>query len=286
MTNARPSLERESLLVLLSAAILSFALSATGCTVDNAEFVIRDRPRITQTDAEGNESGYYLVHVGDSPTLAFRSKFNYCDYAIMQDTRDGGFEDCGPDLSGAFEWPYKFKTVTPPGEFTTLTVTAYATAGQRDQMPYNGRVMDLGLGNDPEDHPTAEAELRVRVYQSRLLIPVDMGGKEPLWHASRMFIEGKGIRKRRIRHSEDPRPGYFSVEGSGGGGRYTVVYEPEIDDIDPTGETEALLQVPDDDGHFHDFHATLRPPVADGEMNSSPPLTPGGTSMQPVNSPS
>lgn len=267
---------------LLASATFVISAVTLGCNLDNSEFLIRDRPRAVETDAEGNEVPYYLVHVGDTPTLSFRSKFIYCDYAIMHDTRDGGFEDCGPDLSGAFEWPYTFKSLTPPGQLTTLTVTGYATAGQRDLMPYNGRIMELDLGNEPEDGIAAKAELNVRVYQSRLVIPFDMGGAEPLWRAARLFVEGKGVRSHRIRYSEKPRRGCFTVEGPDGTGRYTAVYEPNIKEIDPAGTTEALLQVPDEDGRFHDFRASLTPPIAgQGAMPPTAP-TPDGSAMPPV----
>ena len=253
--------------------------------MDNAEFVIRDRPRVVETDPSGNEFAYYLVHVGDSPTLAFRSKFRFCDYAVMHNTRQDTFEDCGPDLPGAFEWPYRFATVTPPGEFTRLEVTGYRIAGQRDFMPYNGKKMELELGNDPADGIAATAGVNVRVYQSRLTVPVDMGGKAPLWRASRLLLEGKGIRKRRIRHSESPRPGYFTVEPAPGSGRFMVVYEPSIDEIDPARGTTALLQVPDEDGHFHDFRAEVLPPTADDVRETTPAPT-GGAAMPSMESPS
>lgn len=240
-------------------AALLGATALAGCEFKNAEFVMRDRP--SSTVMRGDEAvPYYVVHIGDTPSLAFRSKLYFCNYAIMHDSTTDGFEDCGPDLGGAFEWPYRFDEVSPPGAFTTLSVKAYTANGKRDFMPYRGKIMELEIGNDPEDEVAAEAEMLVRVYQSRVEIPVDLGGKEALWHAARLEMDGQGVRKRRILHSGSPRAGHFSVEGPDGVGRYRVIYEPTIKDIDPTGVTKAVLTVPDEDAQLHEFSVELRPP--------------------------
>lgn len=238
---------------------LILVLLGSGCEMNNAEFIMRDRPFTTEMRGERKVTTY-VVHVGDTPSLAFRSKLQFCDYAIMHDSGTEAFEDCGPDMGGSYEWPYTFKSV-PPSGMTTLHVKAYKQAGKRDTMPYNGKIMELEIGNDPEDKVAAEAEIHVQIYQSRVVIPVDLGGKEALWHAARLEMDGQGVRKRRIQHSGVPRPGYFTVDGPDSVGRYSVVYEPSIKDIDPTGVTAALLTVPDEDGQFHEFSAELRPPT-------------------------
>lgn len=253
-------------------ALLLALFAGAGCEFKNADFVMRDRPQFSEQRGD-KEITYYLVHVGDSPTLAFRSKLFYCDYAIMHDTTTDDYEDCGPDLGGAFEWPYKFKEVSPTGDFTHLQVTAYTTMGKRDYMPYRGKIMELGVGNDPGDNEAAAADILVRVYQSRLEIPVDLGGKVPLWHAARLEMEGRGVRKRRILYSSEPGPRHFAVEGPDNLGRYKVIYEPTIEDIDVTGVTKVLLKVPDEDGHFHDFTTELGPPT--GPMETASPTGPG-----------
>ncbi len=238
---------------------LILLLLGSGCEMDNAEFIMRDRPFTTDMRGERKVTTY-VVHVGDTPSLAFRSKLQFCDYAIMHDSGTEAFEDCGPDMGGSYEWPYTFTSV-PPSGMTTLHVKAYKQAGKRDTMPYNGKVMELEIGNDPEDKVAAAAEIHVQVYQSRVVIPVDLGGKEALWHAARLEMDGQGVRKRRIQHSGVPRPGYFTVEGPDSVGRYSVIYEPSIRDIDPTGVTTALLMVPDEDARFHEFSVELRPPT-------------------------
>lgn len=254
------STRRPQLCVLLALAF------CVGCEIKNTEFIMRDRP--TMTEMRGDKAvPYYLVHVGDTPSLAFRSKLYFCDYAIMHNSTTDTYEDCGPDLGGSFEWPYRFTTITPPGELTALHVKAYQSMGKRDFMPYKGKIMEIEVGNDPDDDVAAEAEILVRVYQSRLEIPVDMGGKEPMWHAARLEMEGRGVRRRRILHSSEARPGHFQVEGPDGLGRFKVVYEPTIKDIDPTGVTTAVLKVPDVDAQMHEFTAEMRPPSAGADTS-------------------
>ncbi|HPF40273.1 MAG TPA: hypothetical protein PK093_16665 [Phycisphaerae bacterium] len=247
-------------------ALSMLCLSVLGCQANNAEFVMRNRPQATVMRGE-EAIPYYSVHVGDTVSLAFRSKLYFCDYAIMRDSQKDAFEDCGPDLGGAFEWPYRFTTITPPGELATLHVTAYSSLGKRDKMPYKGKIMELEVGTDSPDKVAAEADMFVRVYQSRLVIPVDLGGATPMWHAARLEMSGQGVRKRRITHSSADREGHFSVEGPDGMGRYQVIYEPTIKDIDPTGVTTAVLKVPDEDANIHEFTAELRPPQIDAPAN-------------------
>ena len=239
-----------------AAIVLSIGV---GCSMENAEFLMRDRPHVVEM-REKKELTTYVVHVGDTPTLAFRSKLQFCDYAIMHDSGSESYEDCGPDMGGAYEWPYTFKAL-PPNGVTTLHIKAYKQKGKRDLMPYNGRIMELEIGNDPKDDVAAEAEMQVQVYQSRVVIPVDFGGKEPIWRAARLEMDGQGVRKRRIPHSGVPRQGFFNIEGPDSVGRYSVIYEPSIKDIDPTGVTTALLRVPDEDAQFHEFSVELRPPT-------------------------
>ncbi len=238
------------LLVALAACL------ASGCADRNAEFLIANRPMV-----ESDGGTLYTVHLGDKPSLAFRTKFWACDYAILHDEAADVYDDCGPNLDGEFVWPYAFTRPTGPDGPTRLTVTGYRQAGSRDHMAVRGRLEEAESTGEPADALVARASLLVTVEQHVVDIVVPLSIGEPDWPLSRLVITGDDGRRTRIRHcGGTTRRGCFTHEGPDEAGAFRVRYTPKIEEINPSGPTKVELLVADAKGRTKTFTQLLGKP--------------------------
>lgn len=229
---------------------------AAGCTEMNAELFIANRPVVTNGGV-----GHYSVHVGDKPSLCFRTKFWTCDYAILHDETADLYDDCGPSLEGEFVWPHAFMKPTSPERSIRLTVTGYRQDGLRDHMPIRGRLDKAEPTGDASDTLVARATLLVTVEQLHVSITVSLPSGEPDWPLSRLVLTGRQGRKTKIRHGGSAaREGCFSVEGPDEAGSYRVTYTPKFEEINPAGPTQVELVVADAKGRTKTFSQLLGGP--------------------------
>lgn len=234
-------------------ALAAFGL-LSGCATHNAELAI-DAPAV-----QTNEEKYYVVHVGDKPTLHLRTKFISCDYANFHDELKDEYDDCGPALSSGFVWSYEFDRCTSRDRLAKLTVTGYQQAGLRDFMPVNGTLMESESTRDPPDSLVASASILVYVYQSAVDIAVSLPNGTPDWRLSRLFLTGEGGRKTRIRYRKTPTKGFFHAEGPDTSGKYRVYYEPSVSEISRSGPTWVELIVADETGATTTFTQKIETP--------------------------
>jgi len=230
---------------------------ATGCAEMNAEFFIAKRPMV---NSGGDE--HYTVHLGDKPSLCFRTKFWACDYAILHDETANLYDDCGPSLEGEFVWPYVFTTPTGPDGPRRLTVTGYRQDEMRDTMVVRGRLEEAEPTGDPADTLVARATLLVTVEQYRVDIAVSLDSGKPDWPLSRLVLTGDSGRRTRIRYCAGARagPGCFRTEGPDEAGVYRVTYTPKIEEINRTGTTKVELVVANAKGRTKTFTQLLGTP--------------------------
>jgi len=241
-----------------------------GCGSTEAELLIKDRPM--RTDA-ATGLPYYTLYAGDSPTLSFRAKFGYCDYAIMYDELNVSYEDCGPDVNGVYEWKYKFQKATDPGVLMRITATGYFIDGIQDIKPYNGKLLKSGRRGEPEDALVAQDSIFVKVYSSTIRIPVNFGERSPIWKSAKMYIYGPGATRRIIEFGRLGYDGEFRVEGPDANNGYVAIYEPTRREINPTGETRVELVLGDDDANIHTIESVIQPPTAELTAPNPAPTT-------------
>ncbi len=222
----------------------------------NGEFLIANRPL-----AGGGDGNHYKVHLGDKPSLCFRTKFSACDYAILHDEAADLYDDCGPNLEGEFVWPYAFMKPTEPGKPNRLTVTGYQQAGIRDHMAVRGKLDKAEPTRDPADTLVARATLLVTVEQQCAEFIVALSTGEPDWPLSRLVLTGRNGRRTRIRHCGGAgKSGCFTAVGPDEAGGYRVTYTPRIEEINPAGPTKVELVVADAKGRTKTFSQVLGNP--------------------------
>ena len=243
----------------LLSVVTMILIGSTGCGSTEAQLLIKERPILTDA-ATGLE--YYSLHAGDEPTLSFRAKFGYCDYAYMVDELNETYEDCGPDVNGVYEWKYKFAKATDPGVLLRISAIGFFIDGIQDVKPYNGKLLKSGRRGEPLDKLVAQDSVFVKVYSSTIRIAVNCGEHAPIWKSAKMYIYGPGATRRIIESGRTGYDGEFRVEGPDGNNGYVVIYEPTIREINPRGETKVELVLGDADANIHKFEMMIRAPSA------------------------
>ncbi|MCG8404614.1 MAG: hypothetical protein MI923_05390 [Phycisphaerales bacterium] len=246
---------RQNSVALRWGGFLVTLVPLSGCAAYNAELVIDDRPLL-----ESGETRYYVLHVGDQPTLRLHTKFMPCSYANLHDGLKEAYDDCGPALASGFSWPYTFDRRTPGDQPARLTVRGYRQNGFRDYMPFRGALLEAESERDPPDSLVATASVLVRVYQSAVDMTVSLPFGKPVWRLSKLTLIGENGRKTLVRYRKDARDGFFTVEGPDTAGQYRVHYEPKISQIHRSQPTQVELVVADEAAETTTFKSEIRAP--------------------------
>jgi hypothetical protein len=243
---------------LLACAVVSLWLGG-GCAEQNGVLEVDSGPPISRSTGSGAKIPTYAVHVGECPTIRFRSKVGTCDYAVMHDESNGRYEDCGPCLGEQFEWKYAVGEAGPAESPIRITVAGYLQQRSRDRMPLGGEMVDGQREGDEPDLKLAQASVLVQVYQSVVEIAVKMPQGRPDWSLTRLTVTREDGQQTRMRQKATGERG-FTVSGPDEAGIWHVRYEPKAAEVNRSGETAAELQVADEQGQLTSFRQRFATP--------------------------
>lgn len=182
--------------------------------------------------------------------------YGFADYCMAQigDHR----VQCEPDLNGHFKFDHELVGVRA-GQQIEVTVTAYRQYGTRDFIQAGERWLRGDSTIDEPDRHVCQAQITLDIYQSRLEATMP-GGNSPLEPESgklRLFRRDGQVSSVYI---DRPNRRGFAFSGPDSSGRYTLIYEPDGNQIDPSGQTQARFIIHDLAGQQHTLDLSLATP--------------------------
>lgn len=230
-------------------------LASTGCASSNGILTIESGSPV----GSSGRTALYAVHIGERPTLKFGWKLGHCDYAIAHVEGADLYDDCGPPVTGKFEWSMTFDHLAPAESPLRLTVSGYSQQQKRDLMPVHGHLVESESPLDAVDILIASASVMIEVYQSQVEVAVPTDGPAPDWALTRLIIHPDNGRSCRISHSGASGPG-FSVNGPDSKHQYIVRYQPRASEVNHEGLTRAELILADETGATRSIATTFATP--------------------------
>ncbi|MFQ5491014.1 MAG: hypothetical protein ACE5GE_09860 [Phycisphaerae bacterium] len=206
------------------------------------------------------------VHVGETVRFDFilvgrfqkrlLDPYGLADYVMAQIGEHR--VQCEPDLGGHFQFEHRFSGVRP-GQQIEVTVTAYRQHGNRDFIQAGKHWLRGDSSVDEPDPKVCQARITLEFYQARLEATLPGGGSPLEPESGKLRLFGRNDRVSSVFVDRPNRRG-FALSGPDASGNYTLVYEPDGDEIDPSGQTEARFIIYDLAGQQHTFELTLATP--------------------------
>ncbi|MFA5865626.1 MAG: hypothetical protein WC975_13185 [Phycisphaerae bacterium] len=146
------------------------------------------------------------------------------------------------------------------GVICPVEVQAWRQNGRCDYLIEDNLVRKLATGDDPPDTLLASANTRVCCYQSKVVFDINLpGNKEPDWSKAVLTIFGPENRISTIYQGRVGLEG-FTALGRDASGRYTIFYEPNLEQIHKTGKTRMVLTILDSDNKEQTYEIWLDTP--------------------------
>jgi hypothetical protein len=146
---------------------------------------------------------------------------------------------------GHFTCAYRFDR-EEPGTECKVEATLYRIAGERDPVDAAGDWRAAMQRDDDADTRVASDSVTIIVYQSRAELQVSASAGDMDFASGRLQIRRADGSATTV-YQNRPRKHGFQVTGPVDR-RYTVTYEPRVEEINVIGETEVELVVYDSGG--------------------------------------
>lgn len=248
-------------LVCFGCAVVPLLLAASGCIQGSlATRTGPNGPQLWSADkrqeAHVNETVPFSFILTSPPRDRPLDPYGYADYCVASigDQR----VLCEADLQGHFRFSHRLAEAKP-GDETKVTATAYRQYGNRDFIQVGGSWLHGDSPIDEPDRKVCSDSITLRVYQARVEMRLP-GGASPFDFESGKLQLLKYDGSVRLVFLDRPgRPG-FIASGPDDAGGYTVVYAPDGDELNPSGQTPARFTVYDLAGHPHTVEMMIPTP--------------------------
>jgi len=196
------------------------------------------------------------VHVGETVLFdfvltdglgRFVPPYSADEYGVLYVGRDR--IETEPDEAGHFSFAHRFNYVKS-GTSMTADAAVFQQRGNRDFIKVQGEWLLSTSPYEEPDRRVAGDRIILEIYQTRITLsiarpPLDLDPDSGVMRivrddgtASSVYVDRPG------------RPG-FSIAGPDPGGYYQVTYEPDGDQLNPTGSTRIEFTVYDVGGQRH-----------------------------------
>ena len=231
-------------IVALAGALLAWAGAGAGCSI------IRYKAWL-DADSASERPGYFLrgpqyVHVDEEVKLQFLVMPQMDTYTVFEFPGRTVILPANPDYANYWT-SVKFAQPSDPQNGYLIRATAYRTRGQQDRQVVGDEVMPLLTRSDPADERLTSAEIRLIVYQSRVLMD-NVGGPDvqPDWAASKLrILADDGKRVSEVSRAGPDAQGGYTVRGPDSTGRFELTYLPTAEQVNRGGTTTAEFTLVD-----------------------------------------
>ncbi len=206
------------------------------------------------------------AHVGETVRFSFilvdplrkraLDPYGYADYCIAElgDRRIC----CEPDMGGRFRFEHRLTGVQADQELE-VTATAYRQYGSCDFLPVGETWLRGESPVDDPDRRVCDDSVKLRVYQARVEMKLPAGPSPVDWESGKLELFRDDGTVTPVFIDRPGRPG-FAAQGPNQDGGCTVVYLPDGDELNSSGQTRAHLSVHDLAGHPHSAECLVPTP--------------------------
>ncbi len=196
------------------------------------------------------------VHVGETVQFdfvltdvldRFVPPYSVDEYGVLY--VGGSRIETEPDEAGHFSFVHRFDKVKP-GTSISADAAVFQQRGNRDFIQVQSEWLQSTSPYEEPDRRVAGDRVTLDVYQTRIALSIPRPPLELDPESGVMRILRDDGTATSIYIDRPGRPG-FSLAGPDPGGYYQVTYEPDGDQVNPTGSTRVEFTIYDVGGQRH-----------------------------------